>query len=307
LFKTIWNKKYGKFSELESISKILKQIKEAKSELKKYRLYNLLIDISKKSDSVFLKKLLASVSYGHIGNRSLLLKNFNELLSINEVFYALDLNQRFVSYQNIDLYFSLINQLFNSLRNKIEDEELIRIFDSNFKFLDYSKKKITYQTDDLDWALNELREKMNTYRYGLKFPAYWIKEIEGRTSTKEKDEFIRKQETKRLVKHLKPIDMWIFKYNLPIDEVERKLVIKKLLKKYKSDLLSKYVVLDLIEVPKIKKILSKSLRELAKPRFSLQRAYYHNNLELGKESSLLIYKLLQMGEESDEFIWWLLL
>lgn len=306
-YRKIWNEKYNKPTELDSISKILKNLKDAKSELKKYRLYNLLIDISKKTDSFFMKKLLSSVSYGQIGNRSLFMKNFNDLLSINEIFYALDLNQRYISSKNLKKYLSIVNQLFSLLRNNIEDEELIRIFDSNFKFLDISKKVIKYQSSDLDWALNELRGKMVSYRYGLKFPAFWVRLIEGRTSTKEKNEFIRKIESKKLLKYLNPIDLWIFKHSFPVDEEQRVVLINSLLRSFDKNPLTRYVVLDLIEEPKIKKLLSKERKILGKPRFSLQRTYYHNNLHSGKESSLLIYKLLKMGEEREEFIWWLLL
>ncbi|CBW27555.1 hypothetical protein BMS_2779 [Halobacteriovorax marinus SJ] len=303
----IWNAKYSKDSELGEYRALLKQIKNEKSKLKKYSYFNKLLTLANKSKSVFLKRLILSASYGQIGNQGLLAKSFKELLAINEIIYTIDLTQNFVSFKNRDHYYSLVNDLFNLLRESLNDTKLIRILDTNFQFLDTKKEKIEFESDELSWSLNEIRENMNSSLYGISFPSFWMKSVINRISNSEKQKFITKLEKDRVLRKLNILDYWVFQENLSPNDTVRDFIVNQINKSYGDSYAGDYIILELLEDNIFKKNLGDINPELKKPIFTLKRNFYHQILEAGRESSFPILKLIEMGEEREEFIWWLIL
>lgn len=303
----IWNLKYPKENNLSRYIELVKTIKNSKSKLKKFALYNNLIDLGKKSDSLFMKSLLQSVGYGQIGNKGLLVKNIRDLLSINEIVYIADLKQYFVSENNRDNYYKLINDLFHLLREKIDDEKVIRILDTNFNFLDIKGEKIEFESDEKNWSLNELRENMNTSLYGTSFPSFWMKSAINRISDKEKREFVAKLEKNRILNEVNILDYWIFKDNLSPNDRVRSHVVDSIDNSYGKSIGADYVILELLEDGVFKKNLSSKNNDLKKPIFTLKRNLFHKALESGRETSYPVLKLIEMGEENPDFIWWLIL
>jgi hypothetical protein len=302
----IWKIK-NKKNKLNPIYKIILKIKNSNSDLKKYRFYNSLIDISHKNESYFLKALILSASYSEIGNQGLFYKNFENLLSINSTLYGLDLKQSYVNEENVEIYYEVLNFLISKIQKNIRDEVILKMFESNFQFLNNYKKRVKFVNEGHEWSLNEIRELMKTYRYGHKFPAYWVNQLLGRTAVKEVNDYVQTFNQFDFIKFLNPIDFWIFKDNYPTNDKSRKIIVEKLIKNKENYGLTKYVILSLLENPIFKKSISKKDEKLLRPVFSLRRKFFHESLKNGKESSLIVYKLLKMGEESDEFFWWLLL
>lgn len=303
----IWNFKYPKQNKLESYIKLIESIKSNKSKLKKFALYNDLIALAENSDSLFLKSLLKSVGYGQIGNIGLLAKNIKKLLSINEIVYLADLKQYFVSEENKDKYFQLINDLFHLLRETITDEKVNKILDSNFKFLDIKGEKIEFEYEEKTWSLNDLRQNMNTSLYGTSFPSFWMKSAINRISDKERREFVIKLEKNRILNEVNILDYWIFKENLSPNDRVRDHVVKSIDNSYGKSIGSDYVILELLEDGVFKKNLSSRNKDLKKPIFTLKRNLFHRALENGRETSYPVLKLIEMGEENPDFIWWLML
>jgi hypothetical protein len=302
----IWKSK-NKENKLRKILKLLEQIKKSNSELRTYRLYNSLIQLSKNIDSYFLKSLILSASYIEIGNEGLYYKNFEKLISLNEILYVIDLKQSYVNEENIKSYYEIINFFFAIIQKHQTDENILKIFETNYHFLNIGREKVKFKDESFEWSLINMRGMMKSHRYGLKFPAYWAYHIDGRTSLKEVDDFVKNIEDHSILKFINPIDYWIFKNNFPNEEKSRELIYRNILEKSSQSNLMKFISLSLIENQVVKRNLSKRSKLYSKPVFSLKRKYLHENLYNGKESTLLIYKLLQMGEERDEFLWWLLL
>ncbi|PIK16464.1 hypothetical protein [Halobacteriovorax sp. JY17] len=305
--ESIWKAKYPGKNELDEISSIMSLIKNNKSKLNRFNLYNKLIEKAESSKSSFISSLLFSVGYGQIGNKGLLAEHFKKLISINEVVYINDLSQEFISESNKEKYFKLINDLFSNLRESLEDEKLIRILDSNFHFLDLEGKIIKFESNSFDWSLNEIRENMRTTLYGTSFPSFWMKAVINRISNKDKEKFISKIEKSRILKRLNILDYWIFKDNLSPDDKTRTQIVDSLSTAYGKSLTSDYVILDLLEDSIVKKNLSLKDSEFKKPIFTLKRNYFHRALLDGRETSFPIMKLIEMGEEREDFVWWLIL
>ncbi|GEM_PF-4108162 len=303
----IWNFKYPRKDNLKSYISLVKSIKNSKSKLKKFSLFNELIEMGETSNSLFIKSLLQSVGYGKIGNKGQLAKHIKDLLSINEIVYLADLKQGFVSEKNKDQYLLLINDLFHLLRESIDDEKVIRILDTNFNFLDIKGEKIEFESDEKNWSLNELRENMNTSLYGTSFPSFWMKSAINRISDKEKREFIFKLEKNRILDEVNVLDYWIFKENLSPNDRVRDHVVKSINSFYGKSVAGDYVILELLEDGVFKKNLSSKNKNLKKPIFTLKRNLFYKALEDGRETSFPVLKLIEMGEESPDFIWWLML
>lgn len=305
--ENIWKAKYSNDHELEEIYTIISTIKNTKSKLKKFSLYNELIEKGKSSDSIFIKNLVVSVGYGKIGNKGLLAENFKKLISINEMIYINDLPQNFVSVKNRVHYYELINELFSMLRDTLEDEKLVRILDTSFHFLDLSGEIIKFESTNFDWSLNEIKENMNTSLYSYSFPSFWMKAVLNRVSNKEQQDFVSRLEKLRVLKKLNVLDFWMFKGNLSPDDKVRNELISSLDSSYGKSIANDYIVLNLMEEPIFKKNLGEKNIKLKRPIFTLKRNHYHKALRDGRETSFPVIKLIEMGEETEDFIWWLML
>ena len=305
--ENIWKAKYSNNHELEEIYAIISTIKNTKSKLKKFSLYNELIEKGKRSNSIFIRNLVVSVGYGQIGNKGLLAENFKKLISINEMIYINDLPQNFVSAQNRANYYELIDELFSMLRDALEDEKLVRILDTSFHFLDLTGELIKFESTNFDWSLNEIKENMNTSLYGYSFPSFWMKAVLNRVSNKEQQDFINRLEKLRVLNNLNVLDYWMFKGNLSPDDKVRNKLITSLNSSYGEGIANDYIVLDLMEEPIFKKNLSEKNNKLKRPIFTLKRNHYHKALRDGRETSFPVIKLIEMGEETEDFIWWLIL
>ena len=304
--KKIWKIK-NKKNKLNEVMVLIEDIKKSNSELRTYRLYNSLIQLSKSIDSYFLKTLILAASYIEIGNEGLYYKNFEKLISLNEYLYVLDLKQSYVNEDNRKKYYEVLNYLFSIIQKHQTDENVLKIFENNYAYLNIGSEKIKFKNESFEWSLNDMREMMKSYRYGMKFPAYWVYKLSGRTSFKEIEDFVKTIEDHNLLKFINPIDSWVFKDNFPVETDSRELIYKNILNKTSGNNLMTFVSLTLMENLAVKKNISKKNKSYSRPIFSLKRKYFHDNLYDGRESSLLIYNLVRMGEEKDEFLWWLLL
>ena len=302
----IWNAK-NKENNLSKIYKHILSIKNSKSDLQKYRHYNSLIDLTNEESTYFLKSLVKAASYSEIGNQGLFYKNFEELLSINSSLYGIDLKQSYLSADSYEVYTEILKFLIAKIQENIRNDVLLKMFEINYRFLNTEKKSIKFVNESFEWSLNEIRELMKTHRYGYKFPAFWVNQLLGRTAVKEVNEYVQIFNNVDKIKYINTLDYWIFKNIYPTDDKSREILVNGLLSNKRDKPLVEFVILSLLDNPIFKKSISKKNRTYSKPVFSLLRKKLHENLHLGKESSLLVYKLLKMGEESNEFFWWLLL
>ncbi len=190
---------------------------------------------------------------------------------------------------------------FNAnFRDKMLNEMLNNQMENLFPF---EKFKDDLPFWSFEWSLSEKRNFLNSRNYGSPFIGFWFLELISATHEAEVMQFLKEVLDKENVKKYGRSFPWIFTF-YPINDFQNDVVLifRDLWQSEES--YKQYLVLELLENPKFKELISKEIPELGRPIFQLQRTLFLNMLRKGENLNFSIYQLLKLGDRSEELLWW---
>jgi hypothetical protein len=214
----------------------------------------------------------------------------------------------------------LFQRVIESEELKNQVREVIQVFLTKFKLKfknEMLKKMLINQLSNLypsesfknhsfwsnDWTLSEMKNFLGSRNYGRPFIGFWFLELIPATHEAEVMQFLKEVLDKESVSKYGRSFPWIFTF-YPFENFRSEVIsIFKDLWNTGSTY-QKFLVLESLENPKMKEIMSKEIPELSKPTFQIKRTLFLNMLKKGENLNFSIYQLLKLGDRSEELLWW---
>lgn len=198
----------------------------------------------------------------------------------------------------------VIQAFLTKFKLKFKNEMLKKMLMDQLSNLYPSENFKNYQSFwSTDWTLSEMRNFLGSRNYGTPFIGFWLLELIPATHEAEVMQFLKEVLDKESVSKYGRSFPWIFTF-YPFENFRSEVIsIFKDLWKTGSTY-QKFLVLESLENPKTKEIMSKEIPELSKPIFQIKRTLFLNMLKKGENLNFSIYQLLKLGDRSEELLWW---
>ncbi len=222
---------------------------------------------------------------------------------------------------NMEPHELLFQRVIDSEELKKQVRDVIQVFLTKFKlkFKNEMLKKmflnqlsILYPSENFkngdtfwstDWNLSEMKNFLGSRNYGRPFIGFWFLELISATHEAEVMQFLKEVLDKETVSKNGRSFPWIFTFYPSENFRSEVIAIFKDLWNTGSSY-QKFLVLESLENPRIKEVISKEIPELSKPIFQIKRTLFLNMLKKGENLNFSIYQLLKLGDRSEELLWW---
>lgn len=257
----------------------------------------------------FIKYLTESIIALRVRNKGWLSKSLERLISIDNYQIAFEIQKHFLTSVEKERFYKNIVLGLKRLKDGGADKSLLQLLVTN---LSHVIKNEDFRTSISEfralWSSSNLEKIIDEKYFGSKFPTVWLRELEILDMKNNEVPYLRKISKNSNVRFWSLDSYHVFKIFFPDNKEVEKLVISNLRKMYRSKNRShQFTVIDLLDNITIKKALSEKDKFFKKPLFSIKRRFYNDLLNNAEAVDLSIYNLILLGEEREEFLWWLLL
>ena len=176
----------------------------------------------------------------------------------------------------------------------------------------YSGNKMLYKELEsrfgANWSLNELRELYLNPWIRFKHFDFLFEKMMVRSSEAEVKIYMRKVTKDPLLVETCGIkQLWFLKDFYPRNKKIREIIINRLSSSWiEGDTIDRYQLLKMMDLPLIKKELTKTHKEFKRPNYKIQRSFYIELLASGKATDFAFYKLYRLGDYSKKHLWWMI-
>ncbi len=262
------------------------------------------------SGSLFMGRLASTLIALKTKNRAKLKRSVEKLMALNPIQVSSEFDR--FSFGNAKMYNTFVIKIMKTIdliEEGLGDRKLTQILSAHLSFIIKEKAFLDFARDkEANWNLSEIQANLDSYSYGRRFPGAWLWRLQGGVLLEEREKFLKESLSADNIFNVEDSDLWILKFHFPLEEKLRVKIIKRIINNWKrSSYTFKQIVIDLIQVPIIKKLLSDKRRHFKKPSFTIERNFYNDALANGKIIERSIFHLLRLGERNNDFIWWLAL
>ena len=197
-------------------------------------------------------------------------------------------------------FLNIVSRLGGSIRSLVSDPFLLQAFSHRIQVSLKGKRGDGY------WSLAEIREKLKGERVKGGRWGFWFQKLLERTSSEEASLVLQKNLDRHFIEEMEVSDIWMFKYYYPVQPGLRKSAADKIYSAWKKgDPWLKYLVVELIANPEIKKVLAERESFFVKAFFQIERWFYGNLLKQGIGVHFAFYNLMRLGDNDRRNLWWM--
>jgi hypothetical protein len=238
-----------------------------------------------------------------VKNKKLVNSTLSELIKIPASYLTLDIENKiqFKDRKNFSkLYITYLGKLWDFQC----DESLKKMFMQGQ--MDIGDELIQKEVGSLlgDFFVDLVKFDKKDYMYGISYPTYWLKKVEGDFS---KNQFLQSYFQTPAKYKILPSEYGIIKYYFPKESKLRDRITKTI--KSDFDKFENYEIeatLKAIENQAFKKYLGNIYSPFKKPTFTIKKNIYLAGLRQNKFGFYGFFELMKLGYEDKLFLWWLL-
>lgn len=250
-----------------------------------------------------------------------LLKQFGELLLAKESKNSSALKRlmeevihweyRVIPFFGVDIplgdeTWSSVDKLLVETVKSFDDQVMVRAFATRvFQLVSSSRLPQFSSSIDTEWSLNELRKLSTSPWYGIRYPAFWFSQLQGRVTQSELTALVDQLLTKLPAPKWNDYDLWVFSEWLPTNEAYRGQIVDAITKiKDRKEPYLQELIIRMAENSILRRILEKKEILNSKALFKLKRDFYLDLLEKGVQVDYALYQLVDIGDEDKNYLWW---
>ena len=261
-----------------------------------------ILQILNRAENHLLSKMALMAIYYKLKNNGRSHSLLHSILSQDRDFFFIMAEKEAETRNKKKLEKQLVT-LMKFLANKLDPNEWRFLV----LYLKYYSPEFINNHFPISLSLNEIRKFRQTFRWGISYPALWVKESQNRSTQNDIQQYLVSVFKKGHSKELWRNHFWLFSFFTPSRQEVRHFIKEEMARLQKTQShYKRFLFLKVLGNRELYSLLKDHLN-LQSTFFNLKRKTFRSMLEKGDLINFSLLHLLAMGDRSEDTLWWKIL